>query len=262
LKDIGHKDEVQRWSRELNAKVSTAELSSQFRCNGSDGYLAWLDNALQIRPTANEKLDTKEFDFRVFDSPEEMRRVIVEKNKASNKARLVAGYCWPWNSKKNQKEMDVVIPEHRFAMQWNLSSDGSLWIVAKESVDQIGCIHTCQGLEVDYIGVVVGDDFTVRDGKVITRPEKRAASDQSIKGYKSALKSGQHDIHQRADLIVKNTYRTLMTRGLKGCYVYFTDRDASEYFKKLIEAPEAATHLVAKKDVEPFRRLSQKEAKP
>ncbi len=269
LKDIGHKDEIRRWARELGAKVSIDELSSQFRCNGSDGYLAWLDNALQIRPTANEKLDPKEFDFRIFDSPEEMRKAIVEKNKSNNKARMVAGYCWPWNSRKNAQAMDVVIPEHSFAMQWNLSSDGSLWIVAKDSVDEIGCIHTCQGLELEYIGVVVGDDFTVRDGKVVTKPEKRATADQSVKGYKSAAKAGVKGIRERADRIVKNTYRTLMTRGLKGCYVYFTNPEAGKYFRSLLGAAapinavaveQPMAHIEA--NLEPFRRLLPSEAKP
>jgi DUF2075 family protein len=269
LKDIGHKDEIRRWARQLDAKVSTDELSSQFRCNGSDGYLAWLDNALQIRPTANDKLDPSDFDFRIFDSPEEMRKAIVEKNKASNRARMVSGYCWPWNSKKDSQAMDVVIPEHKFAMQWNLSSDGSLWIVAKNSVDEIGCIHTCQGLEVDYIGVVVGDDFTVRDGKAVAQPEKRATADQSVKGYKSAAKAGVKDIRERADRIVKNTYRTLMTRGLKGCYVYFTDKQASEYFRSLLEAAPPISAVANEKppafvevNPEPFRRLRRSEAKP
>lgn len=270
LKDIGRKGEIEHWAKTLGASVSTAELFSQFRCNGSDGYLAWLDNALQIHPTANEKLDPSEFDFKVFDSPEEMRKLIVEKNKTNNRARMVAGYCWPWNSKKNTSAMDVVIPEHDFAMQWNLSSDGSLWIVAKASVDEIGCIHTCQGLEVDYIGVVVGDDLTVRDGEVVTRPEKRAASDQSVRGYKSAVKAGTEGIRERADQIVKNTYRTLMTRGLKGCYVYFTDREASEYFKSLIERPTGTMSALESGqpladdtvNAEPFRRIKQGDAKP
>jgi DUF2075 family protein len=270
LKDIGRKGEIERWAKTLEAQVSTAKLSSQFRCNGSDGYLAWLDNALQIHPTANDKLDSSEFDFKIMDSPEEVRKLIVEKNKESNRARMVAGYCWPWNSKKSPAAMDVLIPEHKFAMQWNLSSDGSLWIVAKTSVDEIGCIHTCQGLEVDYIGVVVGDDFTVRHGEVITRPEKRASSDQSVKGYKSAIKAGTEGIRERADRIVKNTYRTLMTRGLKGCYVYFTDREASGYFKSLIEqtkeamsASESLQRLQGDAAIaEPFTRIKRSDAKP
>lgn len=254
LVDIGRKSEIAEWAKRLGAEVVHGELPSQFRCNGSDGYLAWLDDALQVRRTANEVLDTATFDFQVFDSPEVLRQVIVEKNRLANRARLVAGYCWPWNSKRDDSAQDVVIPEHGFAMQWNLTTDGSLWIVAPESVEQIGCIHTCQGLEVDYIGVVVGPDLIVRGGEVITKPEARASSDRSVRGYKRLLKDDPEGGAKRLDEIIKNTYRTLMTRGLKGCYVYFTDKEAGDYFRARLGAPQKAADVVRSVTSLPRRR--------
>jgi DUF2075 family protein len=236
-KDVGRKSEIARLARAAGATVTALELASQFRCNGSDGYLAWLDSALGIRQTANETLDPAEFDFRVFDSPEALRRVIVEKNAASNRARMVAGYCWDWKSRSNPALQDVVIPEHGFAMQWNLTDDGSLWIVAPESVHQIGCIHTCQGLEVDYIGVIVGPDLVVRDGTVVTRPEQRSKQDQSIKGYKKFSKAKPGEAKAKVDRIIRNTYRTLMTRGMKGCYVYCTDTETAEFLRRRLQSP-------------------------
>jgi DUF2075 family protein/molybdopterin biosynthesis enzyme MoaB len=232
--DIGKKQDLISWAQKLNAQVHQYELNSQFRCNGSDGYLAWLDNVLEIRETANYSLLDLEYDFRIMDSPNELRDLIFEKNKINNKARLVAGYCWDWISKKNPKLMDIVIPEHNFEMKWNLSSYGSLWIVSPESVNEIGCIHTCQGLELDYIGVIIGDDLVIRDGKLITNPKKRAKTDTSLKGYKKLLKTDPASATKKADLIIKNTYRTLMTRGMKGCYVYFTDKETEEYFKQML----------------------------
>jgi DUF2075 family protein len=231
FKDIGEQSEIVRFARNAGASVTTLELASQFRCNGSDGYLAWLDSTLGIRPTANETLDVDEFDFRVFTSPEVMRREIVEKNRANNKARMVAGYCWDWNSKKNADTRDVVIPEHGFAMTWNLTKDGGLWMVAPESVNEIGCIHTCQGLEVDYIGVIVGPDLVAEHDVIVTRPLERSKHDKSLSGYKRLLKSDPTAANRKADLIIKNTYRTLMTRGMKGCYVYFTDKAAERLFR-------------------------------
>ena len=230
FKDIGEKSEIERFARLAGASVTTLALESQFRCNGSDGYLAWLDNTLAIRPTANEYLDADEFDFRVFESPETLRREIFAKNKSKNKARMVAGYCWDWNSKKSADVSDVVIPEHGFAMQWNLTKDGGLWMVAPESVNEIGCIHTCQGLEVDYIGVIVGPDLAVENGAIVTRPLKRSKHDKSLSGYKSLLKENPTAANRKADLIIKNTYRTLMTRGMKGCYVYFTEKATERLF--------------------------------
>jgi len=88
------------WAHKLGAIVTEMELNSQFRCNGSDGYLAWLDNILQIKETANEDLGDIEYDFKVVDRPSELRDIIFEKNEINNRARLVAGYCWKWPSKK------------------------------------------------------------------------------------------------------------------------------------------------------------------
>lgn len=232
LQDIGRKAALQDWAVALGAKVTTATLASQFRCSGSDGYLAWLDNHhLQVRPTANDSLDTTEFDFRVFDSPAELHAAIVERNRLANKARVVAGYCWKWVSKRNADRFDIEIPEHGYRRKWNLDQDGSLWIIAEKSVEEVGCIHTCQGLELDVVGVIVGPDLMVRDGQVITRPEFRATSDQSLKGLKKRMKVDPEGMRAQADLIVKNTYRTLMTRGMKGCWVYCTDPETAAWFR-------------------------------
>lgn len=235
-KDIGERERITQKAAKAGAQVTTLPpLASQFRCNGSDGYLAWLDNTLGIRPAeANALLDTRQFDFRVFDSPEVLRREIVRLNKTHNKARMVAGYCWDWLSRKDSSVADVVIPEHKFAMQWNLAGESNLFMIAPHSVEQIGCIHTCQGLEVDYIGVIVGPDFVVRDGAVVTQPTKRSKHDKSLSGYKALVKTDATAANRKADLIIKNTYRTLMTRGLKGCYVYFTDQATSCFVRDRI----------------------------
>jgi len=231
FRDIGEKATIDSIARKSGATVTTLELASQFRCNGSDGYLAWLDSALGIRQTANEQLDINGVDFRIFDSPETLRREIVERNKANNKARMVAGYCWDWRSRASPDARDVIIPECGFGMRWNLTKDGGLWMVAPESVSEIGCIHTCQGLEVDYIGVIVGPDLAVQDGAVETRPENRSRHDKSLSGYKKQLRIDPAEAARKADLVIKNTYRTLMTRGMKGCYVYFTDKAMEQHFR-------------------------------
>lgn len=250
-KDVGETAEIERRAKAAGVKVTKLKLESQFRCSGSDGYLAWLDDILGIRKTANPDLDRGSFDFKVFDSPEVLRQEIARLNRPKNKARMVAGYCWDWKSKKDSSAMDVVISEFGFAMQWNLSKDGGLWMVAPESVAQIGCIHTCQGLEVDYIGVVVGPDFIVREGRVVTRPEKRSKHDQSIKGYKALSKTQPEAARAKADLIIKNTYRTLMTRGMKGCYVYFTDPETQAYFQSRLQPSEKHVPALARVAEEP-----------
>lgn len=235
LKDIGRVEEIEMWAFKADAEVTVLELSSQFRCNGSDGYLAWLDNVLQIRDTINDDIKDLDYEFRVMSSPVELRDLIFKRNKERNRARLVAGYCWKWPSKSDNSAYDIEFSEYDFRMRWNLTEDGSLWIISPNSVSEIGCIHTCQGLEVDYIGVIVGGDLVVRNGKVVTDASKRASSDNSVKGYKKLMKQDKVKASAQLELIIKNTYRTLMTRGMKGCYVYFTDKETEDYFKAALD---------------------------
>lgn len=232
LKDIGSKEAITSWANSLGAKVHNLTLQSQFRCNGSDGYIAWLDRTLQIRETANESLEGIKYDFQVLNTPTEVHSKIIEMNKANNKARIVAGYCWKWISKHNPELKDIVIGD--YSATWNLNSQGQAWIIHPNSVSEVGCIHTCQGLELDYVGVIIGPDLVVRNGVIITDGTKRATSDLSVKGLKSQLKNNPEKAKKTADQIIKNTYRTLMTRGMKGCYIYCTDPETQAYFKEQI----------------------------
>jgi DUF2075 family protein len=234
LKDIGSKEEIIQWAQKAQANVVVMQLDSQFRCNGSDGYLAWLDNLLQIRTTANPTLEGITYDFRIFDNPAEMRDSIFEKNKIANKSRLVAGYCWNWVSKNDTKKTDINFPEFGFQMPWNFAQESYLWSIKPDSVGEVGCIHTCQGLELDYVGVIIGKDLIYRDGQVLVDPASRAKTDTSIKGYKTMLKSDPDKARNLIRGIIKNTYRTLMTRGMKGCYVWCEDEELRGYFKKCI----------------------------
>lgn len=231
LSDVGHSGEIRRWAEVLGAEVTRLELPSQFRCAGSDGYLAWLDGLLGIRETANDDFDHGAFEFEVLDSASELHERIIALNRPANRARVVAGYCWDWKSKKNPEAWDIEIPEQGYRRQWNLGSDGSLWIIAPESVEQVGCIHTCQGLEVDYVGVIIGPDLVARDGQLVARPEARSKMDRSIRGWRKAAKQDPATVG-RVDQIIRNTYRTLMTRGMKGCLVTSTDEETREFLRK------------------------------
>jgi DUF2075 family protein len=260
FKDIGEKSEIRRWAEQCGAVVHETTLVSQFRCNGSDGYLAWLNRTLQISDTANETLEGIGYDFRVCDTPNELRELIFERNAEANRARLVAGYCWDWKGKKDPSIADVVIPKHGFAMRWNLDRDGPLWLRAPDSVTEVGCIHTCQGLELDYVGVIVGADFVIRNGRAVTDASKRSSQDRSIHGYKAMLRDDPARARALADRVIKNTYRTLMTRGQAGCYVYCVDDETNEYFKSRLKGqyPSSARRPVRKvaEDAAPTRRSS------
>ena len=251
FKDIGRVDAIQEWASAAGAKVHELELASQFRCNGSDGYLAWLDNTLGVRPTANPTLEGIDYEFRVCDSPQELREEIVSRNAERNRARMVAGYCWKWVSKSKKNLWDFDFPDSNFQAKWNLSTDGMLWILKPESVSEIGCIHTCQGLEVDYVGVILGPDFLIRDDEIVTDAAKRASSDKSVSGYKKLLKSNSAEAKKRGDEIIKNTYRTLMTRGQRGCFIWSPDPETREYFKTAIGREQSPARADVVKVIKP-----------
>ena len=231
LKDIGEASVIMALALDQDATIQRMSLQSQFRCNGSDGYLAWIDNTLAISSTANTSLEGVDYDFQIFDSPQTMHDRIIEHNTVANKSRMVAGYCWDWKGKRNPLTKDIVIARHDYQARWNLDKDGSLWILMPESVQEVGCIHTCQGLELDYVGVIVGPDLIVRNGVVITDALKRSSQDRSVHGYKKMLKADPQGARFAADRIIKNTYRALMTRGQRGCFVFSVDPETNEYLK-------------------------------
>lgn len=235
LKDIGSIEEIQKYINQAEAESEIMELESQFRCNGSDGYIAWIDDVLDIRKTGNSDGFELDYDIKVCDSPTEVRDIIFEKNKINNKARLLAGYCWNWIKEgKNKSDVyDITIPEYDFAMSWNLGSS-STWAIDPDSVNEIGCIHTSQGLEFDYVGVIIGNDLRYENNKIVTDVTERAKTDQSIKGIYKIYQQDFEKAQKIADELIKNTYKTLMTRGQKGCYIYCVDKALAQYLRNRI----------------------------
>lgn len=235
IDDIGSIKEIEEYANYYNAKIKKLKLSSQFRCNGSDSYLNWVDEVLEIGDKDNFDGFEFDYDIQIKDTPEEIFKVIKEKNKINNKSRMLAGYCFDWKSKKNSSLFDIEIGD--FKMQWNLSTSKT-WAIDEDSINQVGCIHTSQGLEFDYVGVIIGDDLRYEDGKIVTDFTKRAKTDNSLKGIKKMYKEDQQKALDIADEIIKNTYKTLMTRGMKGCYIYCTNKALSEYLKENIAKAE------------------------
>lgn len=249
LKDIGTVGEIENYIRQAGADSEILELESQFRCNGSDGYIAWIDDVLEIRKTANSQGFDLDYDIKICDTPNEVRDIIFEKNKINNKARILAGYCWEWikDGKNKSDVFDITIPEHDFAMSWNLGNS-STWAIDPESVNEIGCIHTSQGLEFDYVGVIIGKDMRYENDKIVTDVTERAKTDQSIKGIYKMYKEDFSKAEKVADEIIKNTYRTLLTRGQKGCYIYCEDKVLAEYLKDRVRRCNEIIYSIGEDD--------------
>nr|WP_207729701.1 DUF2075 domain-containing protein [Clostridium cibarium] len=254
MDDIGSIEEVEKHAKALSVKTRKLKLTSQFRCNGSDGYISWLDDILEIRETGNFDGFEFDFDFKVFDSPAEMRQAIEEKNQTNNKARLLAGYCYEWITKKqNNDKYDIEFPEYDFKMKWNLSNS-TTWAIDKESIKECGCIHTSQGLEFEYVGVIIGNDLRFEGGKIVTDFTKRAKTDKSLNGIKKLYKEDKEKALKISDELIKNTYRILMTRGLKGCYIWCEDKALSNYFKERINL---FSHQIGVKEIEKGKVLNK-----
>jgi DUF2075 family protein len=232
INDIGSVQAIRDFAQAAGAEIYEDALASQFRCNGSDGYLSWIDDVLEIRDTANHDYDLEGivYDFEVMDTPDELQKVVVDHN-TSNKARILAGYCWDWPTKQraNADYHDIQIGD--WGISWNLNNTET-YAIDPDSVKEAGCIHTTQGLEFDYVGVIIGDDMRFENGHVVTDFTKRAKTDKSLFGIKKMAKSDPEKAEAISDEIIKNTYRALMTRGMKGCFVYCTDPNLAEYLKR------------------------------
>lgn len=229
VNDIGTVSEISKWCSSLNSTLkmpAEARLVSQFRCNGSDAYIQFVDDILQ-RTEENVRVDLRElnFDFRIFDSATELREALREKNAIDNKSRMVAGYCYDWNVKHGRGDYDIVLPDG-FKAKWNLQDD-KVWAINPNSFEEVGCIHTAQGLEFDYVGVLIGKDlkYDQTSGRVVADKNEISKDDKS-----SGIRSCKDDVLVRK--LILNTYKTLLTRGQKGCYVYCEDRALAEYIKK------------------------------
>ena len=214
------------------------ELQAQFRCNGSDGYLKWIENVLEMEDNANPDDMGMDYDFRIMDSPNEMFALVEQQNRTNDRSRVVAGYCWEWikSGARNKDVHDIKIAGFDFEKSWNIPT--KTWAIDKGSINEIGCIHTCQGLEFDYVGVIIGDDLRYEDGKIVCDAAKRANTDKSLRGLKKLQKENPERALLEATQIIKNTYRVLMSRGMKGCYVYCTDKALSEYLKMRLQRCE------------------------
>ena len=229
LNDIGTINEIKKWGAYLNANIMELKLESQFRCNGSDNYLKFIDYLLGITNDYDGKIN---YDITICDSPQELESLIKTKNIENNKSRIVAGYCWNWNKDEidNTNYHDIKIGE--YGISWNLGAKQTFAI--DDSINEAGCVHSVQGLEFDYVGVIIGEDLFYEDGKICTDFQKHASSDPSFKGIKKLYKENDIMAREISNTIIKNTYRVLLTRGIKGCYIYCVNKKLNNYFKEQI----------------------------
>lgn len=233
--EIGSSEYIKKHAKQLGCEVSEFALEAQFRCNGSDAFVNWINNTLNIRPTANVLWTGDEgFDFRIMDSPESLDEAIRQKVFDGATGRLTAGFCWKWSKPNPDGTLVDDVQIDSFSRPWNAKHDAgrlakgiptsSLWAYDPNGIDQIGCIYTAQGFEFDYIGVIWGPDLRYDPDHAGWFGNKQESHDIVVK------RSGD----QFVDL-VKNTYRVLLSRGMKGCYVHFMDKDTERFVRSRID---------------------------
>jgi hypothetical protein len=227
--EIGSTALVREAAIRFDARYEQIDLRTQFRCAGSDEYIDWLDQLLEIRKTATMSLGDAQFDFQLVDDPVELDRMIKERIGTGSMARLMGGFCWPWSKPNADGTLvdDVRIGD--FHRPWNAQPDARqlaknippapYWATDPHGVGQVGCIYTAQGFEFDYAGVIWGEDLVIRNGEWVGQPS--ASRDTMMKRGAGA----------RFTDCVKNSYRVLLTRGMKGCYLFCSDTETAAFIR-------------------------------
>lgn len=238
--EVGSSVLVREAAAANNCELQEFSLEAQFRCAGSDGFLNWIDNTLGVRDTANVLWNQREedFEFRILPSPLALEEAIRKRADEGFSARVAAGFCWPWSKDLlpgGRLKEDVVIGDYR--RPWNARSEAVglapgipkevHWAHDPRGVHQIGCIYTAQGFEFDYAGVIWGPDL-VYDPGAGWRGDRTQSKDRVVRGSRDRFPD-----------LVKNTYRVLLSRGLKGCYVHFMDKNTEAFVRSRTEGLEA-----------------------
>lgn len=234
--EIGSSAYIRENAEKEGCNVHEYELQVQFRCSGSEAFVNWVNNTLGIKRTANVLWNGEEsFDFKIFPSPESLESAIRDKIQQGYTARMTAGFCWEWSKKLKSDgtlRMDVVIGAYR--RPWNARPEAArlprnipkatLWAHDPNGINQVGCVYTAQGFEFDYVGVIFGKDLMYDFDKQEWVGIKENSRDPTVRRSRDRFKE-----------LIKNTYRVLLSRGMKGCYVYFLDRDTERFVRTRTE---------------------------
>jgi uncharacterized protein len=222
--EVGSTELIVRAAHENGAALDVFELETQFRCAGSEAFISWVDNTLGLAETANPTWEgTEGFDFRIVDSVEQLDALIRSKADKGFSARLTAGFCWRWSDSEPDGTLVNDVKIGTWEMPWNAKPDATrlaadippsnFWASNPNGINQVGCVYTAQGFEFDYAGVIVGRDLR-------WDPDLEDWIGDPSESHDSIVKRGPRD--QFTELI-KRTYRVLLTRGMKGCYMYAQD---------------------------------------
>lgn len=224
----------------MNTKVEC--LKSQFRVKGGNDYVQYIDNLLNCSLNSQTKVfNSKEYEFILFDSISELVNQIKHREVENGLSRLIAGFSWPWISKNDKSLFDIKIENEE--LQWNRVADD--WINSPNAINEVGCIHTTQAYDLNYAGIIFGNEITYDKTKneIVILKENYFDRNGQV---------GISDINDLKDFIT-NIYKTIMLRGIKGTYVYVCDKNLREYF---------AEHIAKHKSEKPIKYLPKSKVIP
>jgi DUF2075 family protein len=233
--EIGTSFYIRSAAAKRRSRLFEYELEAQFRCEGAEAYINWINNTLEIKRTPNVLWNVQEeFEFKIFDSPESLDDAIRTKARQGFKSRMSAGYCWFWSKPKKDGTLEPDVCIGAYSRPWNARPDSgflakgipkaNIWAYDQGGIDQIGCVYTAQGFEFDYIGVIFGKDL-------VYDPECGSWKGNPLESFDTVVKRSRDDFLR----LVKNTYRVLLTRGIKGCYMLFLDKNTENFFRSRLE---------------------------
>lgn len=234
--ELGSVEVITSFARRLEIDVDVVSLRDQFRCGGSEKYEKWVLALLGLsgdEPFAWKR--EKNFDVRVAETPDELEASLAAKQAAGESARMTAGYCWPWSDPRRDGSLVPDVRVGAWARPWNVKSDRSVgdapgspfWATDPNGFGQVGCIYTAQGFEYDWSGVIIGPDLIARGGRLVT--DREQFKDPNFRSRRSVSDA-------EADEKIRNTYKVLLTRGMKGTVVYSADPQTRDHLATLISA--------------------------
>lgn len=197
------------------------DLISQVRINAGEQYINFIDDLFELGQTYFRTFPN--YDFKIYDNIHNMVSDIKQKDNKFSLSRIVAGYAWPWITKNKGEGFDIEIDGLKLV--WNRTNQN--WVNSPNAINEVGCIHTVQGYDLNYVGVIIGPELTYDDvnNKLVVDINKY----MDINGKRSIT-----DIEELKRYII-NIYKTLLTRGINGTYIYIVDKKLAKYFKSRIE---------------------------
>ncbi len=211
------------------------ELTSQMRINAGVEYTNFIDDLFDGREIHNYKFE--KYDFKIYDSIHEMIQHIKEKDKEFHLCRVVAGYAWNWSTKDGTAEYDIEIDGLKLV--WN--SIAQDWVNSPNAINEVGCIHTVQGYDLNYAGVIIGPELSYDEST-----KKLVVDAAKYKDF-----NGRRSISDPKELerYIINIYKTLLTRGIKGTYIYIADEKLARYFKNRLKGDSIAPEEKAREKI-------------